>query len=81
MGRLIDIDELNGCAIIRPKTHEDFDYIYACKNLISHNDIHTAYDIEAVVEQIEEFYPDVEHYGFSCAITDIIALVRNGGVK
>ena len=41
----------------------------------------TAYDVEAVVKQIEEFYPDAEHYVFSGAITDIIEIVRNGGVK
>ena len=81
MGRLIDIDELNGCAIIRPKTHEDFDYIYACKNLISHNDIHTAYDIEAVVKQIKD--ASVELYGFAkvVGLDKVIELVRNGGVK
>ena len=44
-------------------------------------DIPTAYDVEAVVKQIEKFYPDAEHYGFSGAITDIIEIVRNGGVK
>lgn len=42
MSRLIDIDELKGCAIIRPTTHEEIEHIRACKNLISHDDIPTA---------------------------------------
>ena len=43
--------------------------------------ISTAYDVDAVVKQIEEFYPDAEHYGFSGAIADIIEIVRRGGMK
>lgn len=42
MSRLIDIDELKGCAIIRPTTYEEIEHIRACKNLISHDDIPTA---------------------------------------
>ena len=42
MSRLIDIDELKGCVIIRPTTHEEIEHIRACKNLISHDDIPTA---------------------------------------
>ena len=41
----------------------------------------SAYDVEDVVKQIKEFYPDAEQYGFSGAITDIIEIVRRGGVK
>ena len=81
MGRLINTDNLIGCAIIKPMTSEEFGHILACENKIVHDDIPTAFDVEAVVNRIEEFYPDAEHYGFSGAIADIIEIVRSGGVS
>ena len=54
MGRLIDIDELKGCAIIRPTTHEEMGHVLDCKNYVCHDDIPTVYDIEAVVKELEE---------------------------
>ena len=53
--RLIDIKELQGCAIIRPMSHEDMVHINSCSNRINHNEIPTAYDIDKVVEQLEVY--------------------------
>lgn len=47
------------------------------KNIIRNQT--TAFNIEAVVKQIEEFYPEAEHYGFAGALADIIEIVRMGG--
>jgi hypothetical protein len=86
MGRLIDIDELQGCAIIEPMTHEEFSHVLSCKNRIKHDDIPTAYDVDAVVKQIEELAQcDTEcreFYGCrDCAYKAIIDIVRRGGVS
>lgn len=53
--RLVDIDSLKGCAIIRPTSSEEIAHIQACKGLISHKDIPTAYDVEAKVAELENF--------------------------
>ena len=45
MSRLIDADELKGCAIIMPTASEDMSHVLACKGLIKHDDIPT---VEAV---------------------------------
>ena len=41
----------------------------------------TVYDVEKVVEEIEEFYEEAEHYGFASAVSDIVEVVRKGGVE
>ena len=51
--RLVDIDSLKGCAIIRPTTHEEIAHIQSCSGWIAHKDIPTAYDVEAVVAELE----------------------------
>lgn len=54
MGRLIDIDSLRGCVIIRPTSHEIIEHIKQCMDdALSHDDIPTAYDVERVVEELE----------------------------
>lgn len=75
MGRLIDADKLDGYILTK---HGESNKVLCSKSIA---DVPTAYDVEDVVKQIEEFYPDAEQYGFSGAITDIIEIVRNGGVK
>lgn len=53
MGRLIDIDSLKGCAIIRPTSHESIEHIKQCGNdVLNHNDIPTAYDVDAVIQLV-----------------------------
>lgn len=86
MGRLIDADEVEKKL---EKLLCEPDYQHAVEswsvgvNLAQSAiyDISTAFDVEDVVKQIKEFYPDAEQYGFSGAITDIIEIVRRGGVK
>ena len=51
--RLINIDELKGCAIIRPHSREDMKVIKSCGEVILHNEITTAYDIDNKVRQLE----------------------------
>lgn len=55
MGRLIDIDSLKGCAIIRPTNHESIEHIKQCgDDVLNHNDIPTAYDVKKVIHKIDE---------------------------
>ena len=45
MGRLINIDSLKGCAIIRPTRHETIEHIKQCgDDCLNHDDIPTAYN-------------------------------------
>ena len=39
----------------------------------------TAYDVEKVVAEIEEYYEEAEQHRFASAISDIVEVVRNGG--
>ena len=84
---MIDIDSLKGCAIIRPTSHEDIEHIKACKCCISHDDIPTAYDVDAVVEELEnaKFLMPPEndnHYADNgLFLEDAIDIVRKGGVE
>ena len=57
--RLVDIEELKGCAIIRPTTHEEMSHVLACKDLVKHDDIPTAEAIperklQEVIDRINE---------------------------
>lgn len=45
------------------------------------NEQPTAYDVEKVVADIEEFYAEAEHYGFASALSDIVEVVKRGGVE
>ena len=78
MGRLIDTDSLKGCAIIRPTSHETIEHIKQCGNdVINHNDIPTAYDVEKVVEELEE----LANYNGNAYLdsADVIDIVKRGG--
>lgn len=74
--RLIDIDELQGCAIIMPTTHEEMSHILACKCLVKHDDIPTAYDVDKVIEEIHN---QLFCYDIPDDLLDEI--VKNGGVN
>lgn len=41
----------------------------------------TAYDVEKVVKGIEEFYEEAEDYGFVSALSDIVEVVKWGGIN
>lgn len=94
MGRLIDIDSLKGCAIIRPTSHESIEHIKQCGNdILNHNDIPTAYDVEKVVEEIHKKHcqkcrnilsvPNAEEYckSVNCDVGIICDIVKRGGVE
>lgn len=82
MGRLINADDLIGCAIIKPMTSEEFGHILACENKIVHDDIPTAFDVEAVVKRIEEWnkvtgaIPENSTWYY-----ELISIIERGGVK
>lgn len=85
--RLINIDELKGCAIIRPHSREDMKAIKSCSEVIPHNEITTAYDIDKVIEQLKE--KSVAYCReYCCAedenilyLPDAIEIVKKGGVE
>ena len=83
MGRLIDIDSLKGCAIIRPTSHEDIEHIKACKCCISHDDIPTPYNVDAVVAELKKEFK--KYYGANWDkapyLVKAIDIVRKGGVE
>ena len=47
-------------------------------NMLNHAPI--AYDVDKVVEGIEEFYKEAERCGFSSALSDIVEFVKWGAV-
>ena len=74
--RLIDaglvLDNLSG----RLENMKDYD---AVKDVI--NNMSTAYDVDAVVEQLEEFRGEMEQFGCGSMLADMIEIVKGGGVK
>lgn len=52
--RLIDIEKLRGCAIIRPHDGLEVKVIESFSDKIKHQDIPTAYDVDKVVQEIEQ---------------------------
>ena len=80
MGRLIDA-EIQTDYIVE----HDLAFEYAIKHqdrkelerLIA--EIPTAYDPDKVVEQLEEFRPEMEQFGCGGMLTDIIDVVKEGG--
>ena len=84
MGRLIDIDSLKGCAIIRQTSHEDIEHIKACKCCISHDDIPTPYNVDAVVAELCKEANDTTVdfcNGVFVNVESAIDIVRKGGVE
>lgn len=47
--------------------------------LISH--VPTAYKVDKVVEQLEEFRPEMKQFGCDGILTDMIDIVKGGGVN
>ena len=92
MGRLIDSDEIEKkleeilCEPDYQHTGENWSVGVSLAQSAIY-DIPTAYDVEAVVKQIEEkAFPDFEEE-YSCNgeqlvwLSDVLEIVRNGGVK
>ena len=76
MRRLIDaglvLDDLSG----RLESMKDYD---AVKDVI--NNMPTAYDPDKVVEQLEEYRSEMEQFGCDGILTDMIEIVKGGGVE
>ena len=81
--RLIDADELKKeeypqwlmDILLTQRNSEDMFYALAQKI----DEQPTAYDIEKVVQQLEEFRQEMEQFGCSGILTDIIEIVKQGG--
>lgn len=84
--RLINIDELKGCAIIRPHSRADMKAIESCSEVVLYDDIPTAYDIDKVIEQLKEeikqcetgAFDDGYEQGIYDAYNDAIEIVKGG---
>ena len=74
MGRLIDADKFKGKVIA---SHTGSGVI----KLIAIDEVTTSYDPEKVVEQLEEFRPEMEQFGCGGMLTDIIDVVKAGGIN
>lgn len=84
--RLIDIEKLKGCAIVRPHTHEDIMAIESCSEKITHKDIPTAFDINNVIKEIrdESFEVQVDAIpdaSFNGILTDDVISIINENIK
>lgn len=83
MRRLIDIEDLRGCVIIRPQKHSELELIKQFSDIVSHDDIPTAYNVEKVLEEIEKesyHYDDLGgRYMIDCE--KAIDIVKAGGVN
>lgn len=75
MGRLIDaglvLDNLSG----RLESMKDYD---AVKDVI--NNMPTAYDVDKVVEQLEDYREEMEQFKCGGMLSDMIDVVKAGGV-
>lgn len=79
--KLIDLDALreeieNGKD--KPKTYDgagEVDWIDDCMEKAP-----VAYDVDKVLEQLEEFRQEMEQFGCGCILSDIIEVVNGGGV-
>ena len=72
--RLIDADELRWA--IRNNASKSVP-IWAYQTI---DNAPTAYDPDKVVEQMEEFRGEMEQFGCSSMLADMIEIVRGGGV-
>ncbi len=83
MGRLIDVSDLE--KFIRENVTvvgDDHLLLVAATDGKWHEAlplIKTAYDVNKVVEQLEEFRPEMEQFGCGGILTDIIDVVKAGG--
>ena len=77
--RLIDADALKEYCMRASKSDDDFRRV-SLATLASVIDAQpTVYDPDKVVEQLEEFRPEMEQFGCSGILTDIIDVVKAGG--
>ncbi len=91
--RLIDIEKLRGCAIIRPLDSLEIKVIESFTEKIKHQDIPTAYDVDAAFQEIEQLRMqyfmtiantgdktlDVAYEKVCKALDNAIEIVKKGG--
>lgn len=91
--RLIDIEKLRGCAIIRPLDSLEIKVIESFTDKIKHQDIPTAYDVDEVFQEIEQLRMqyfmtiantgnktlDVAYEKVCKALDNVIEIVKKGG--
>lgn len=64
--RLVDIEKMRGCAIVRPHSQAEIKRIMSCSEVILHSDIPTALDVTRIMQKLgeerEDSYADFELY-------------------
>ena len=79
MGELIDADKLKADLEKSISKNEDMDCLDFLRTASVIDAQPTAYDPDKVVEQLEEFRPEMEQFGCGGMLTDIIDVVKAGG--
>lgn len=59
-------------------TNREDSLLCRCENIVMEQP--TAYDVEAVVGQLEDYREEAQQFGVNGMLTDIIEVVRKGGV-
>lgn len=90
--RLIDIENLRGCAIIRPLDSLEIKVIESFTEKIKHQDIPTAYDVDGIIRRLDdasflvatskEFWDDPQNGKYVenvVRLSDAIEIVKRGG--
>lgn len=78
---LIDADTLKEYCMRASKSDDDFRRV-SLATLASVIDAQTtAYDVDKVVEQLEEFREEMEQFKCSGMLSDMIEVVKAGGVE
>lgn len=80
MGRLIDADKLKADLEKAISKNEDMDCLDFLRVASEIEDAPTVYDPDKVVEQLEEFRLEMEQFGCGGMMTDMIEIVKGGGV-
>ena len=86
MGRLIDADKLLETLQDLEPHCENKDYEYGMLNTMRYympkiiNDEPTVFDVDKVVEQLEEFRDEMKMFGCDGLLSDLIEVVKGGGV-
>lgn len=78
--RLIDADKLKADLEKAISKNEDMDCLDFLRVASEIEDAPTAYDPDKVVEQLEEFQSEMEQFGCGGMMTDMIEIVKGGGV-
>lgn len=90
--RLIDIEKLRGCAIIRPCDELEVKVIESFSDKIKHQDIPTAYDVDGIIRRLDdasflvatskEFWDNPQNGKYVenvVRLSDAIEIVKRGG--